>query len=46
MVIYQSNQTEIRMTLSFNQLIELKDLLKGTNFRRSMDDMLKKYKIT
>lgn len=45
MVIYQSKQTEIRMKLSYNQLLELKDLLKGTDFKLSMDVILNKYKL-
>ncbi|NIJ46374.1 hypothetical protein FHR24_002861 [Wenyingzhuangia heitensis] len=45
MVIYQAKQTEIRMILSYNQLIQLKDLLKGTHFKLSMDSILHKYKI-
>ncbi|NJB83705.1 hypothetical protein [Wenyingzhuangia aestuarii] len=45
MVIYQAEQTEIRMLLSYNQLLQLKDLLKGTDFKLSMDTLLNKYKI-
>lgn len=46
MVIYKAKQTEIRMVLSYNQLFLLKDLLKGTEFKLSMDDLLEKYKIS
>lgn len=45
-VIYKAKQTEIRMKLSYNQLQQLKDLLKGTQFRLSMNHLLKKYKIS
>ncbi len=45
MVIYKSNQTEIRMLLSFNQLFLLKDLLKGTEFKLSMNQILENFKI-
>ncbi len=45
MVIYKNQQTEIRMLLSYHQLIQLKDLLKGADFKLSMNDLLKKYKI-
>ncbi|MGY5351002.1 hypothetical protein ACXGQW_00270 [Wenyingzhuangia sp. IMCC45533] len=45
-VIYQSKQMEIRMLLSYHQLIQLNDLLKGTAFKLSMKDMLSKYKIS
>lgn len=45
-VIYKAKQTEIRMKLSYNMLHQLKDLLKGTEFRLSMNHLLKKYKIS
>lgn len=45
MVIYKAKQTEIRMLLSFNQLKHLKDLLKGTQFKLSMNSLLDQYKI-
>ncbi|MGY6647674.1 hypothetical protein [Wenyingzhuangia sp. IMCC45574] len=46
MVIYKAKQAEIRMQLSYNQLTLLKDLLKGTDFKLSMNSLLKKYKIS
>ena len=45
LVIYKAKQTEIRMLLSANQLFLLKDLLKGTHFKLSMNSILKEYKI-
>lgn len=46
LVIYKAKQTEIRMLLSTNELFLLKDLLIGTDFKLSMDSMLKKFKIS
>lgn len=46
MVIYQAAQTEIRMRLSFDQLLQLRDLIKGTDFKLGMHKVLEKYKIS
>ncbi|WP_010135858.1 hypothetical protein [Ochrovirga pacifica] len=45
MIVYKGNQMEIKMVLSYNQLLQLIDLLKGTVFKISMDDILKSYRI-
>ncbi|MDO6737407.1 hypothetical protein [Wenyingzhuangia sp. 2_MG-2023] len=45
MVVYQAKQIEIRMLLSYNQLFYLKDLLKGTEFKLSLETVLNKFKI-
>ncbi|MGY5353416.1 hypothetical protein [Wenyingzhuangia sp. IMCC45467] len=45
MVVYQAEETEIRMKLSHNELHQLKDLLKGTKFKLEMDEILSNYRI-
>lgn len=45
MVIYQAEEAEIRMNLSYQELHLLKDLLKGTKFKLEMNEMLSAYRI-
>lgn len=44
-IIYQADETEIKMKLSFEELYLFKDLIKGTKFKLEMDNMLSNFRI-
>ena len=44
-VIYEIQDIEVRMKLSYEELFQLRDLLKGTEFKLEMDQMLNNYNI-
>lgn len=45
-VIYETYDIEVRMKLSYEELFQLRDLLKGTKFKLEMDEILNHCNIT